>query len=143
MVVVGVGGIIVGGDLLPGGPVAPPGRQARRCPSRQGARHLEYGKREGVKKLDYLRDMSPKSDPPLSPLREQKFVFFFNISLENVLRQRVTIQKNCFHKKVFQGMLNIFNILSDFFSSRGHVPKKVGFFFALPKGSRFKDIFFK
>ena len=40
---------------------------------------------------------------------------FFYISLENpvlLLRQGVTIQKNCLNKKGFQGMLSIFDILS-------------------------------
>ena len=37
-----------------------------------------------------------------------------NISVEPVLRLGVTIKKDCFNKKVFQDMLNIFYILSEF-----------------------------
>ena len=76
---------------------------------------------EGVKKNEFLGDISPKlwTPPPLSPLTGQKkikknfFSFFRNILLEPILRLGVTIQKNVLIKRFFMEMLNIFYILSE------------------------------
>ena len=41
-----------------------------------------------------------------------------NISLEPVLRLGVTIKKDCFNKKIFQDMLNIFTFCQNLFFNR-------------------------
>ena len=74
---------------------------------------------EGVKKQQFFKGTCPLSSdtpPPQYSLRGQKrkkkifFSFFINISIEPVLRLGVTRQKKC-----FQGMLNIYYILSEIF----------------------------
>ena len=54
------------------------------------------------------------NDPPPPSLLEGRILFLINISLKPVLRLGVTIMKNCFIKKGYQGIMKIFYILSDF-----------------------------